>query len=387
MVKEISMRRIIQYLIMAEIIMAIISCSSMGRGQQEQIAKTDSLVPKDSVVELDPMSPYWYDEDQTEVTFSEGMDTLYRFPRINKGGSYSIPYTVKYIQERAFLGCKEIEEVFIPQSVHTIEMAAFESCHILKYVYWYASVDTIPFRCFNDCDSLIGLHLANSMPPYIEEFGIDGVNQDSCVLYVPIGSKDLYKKSDGWKNFRSIEEEDTYLSLYTKPMGKGQFRDFFITRGGWGFKFMVYDSSEDKYYDINFNADDYLNEGVPGMSGFSSPDGRFVYVIGDILANSTGWVSTLIIYQINTTTLKAKLVNGVAGIKLDKNGFTVASETRCVTPEAEFSYQMDFAFEDITYGFDGKIKRRSKEYSSSEIQERYGKSLSNIEGLGIKRGN
>ena len=81
------------------------------------------------------------------------------------------------------------------------------------------------------------------------------------------------------------------------------------------------------------------------------------------------------------------MINGVAGIRLEKNGFTVASETRCVTPEAEFSYQMDFAFEDITYGFDGKIKRRSKEYSSSEIQERYGKSLSNIDGLGIKRGN
>ena len=41
---------------------------------------------------------------------------------------------------------------------------------------------------------------------------------------------------------------------------------------------MVYDSSKDKYYDIDFNADDYLNDGAAGISGFASPDGRFVYV-------------------------------------------------------------------------------------------------------------
>lgn len=373
-------------LMIVGLIVVNLSCTNNKRVQQPRSIDDDS-VTVDSTAELDPMSPYWYDKDQTEVTFSEGKDTLYRFPRLKMGGSYAVPYTVKYIQERAFLGCKEIEEVFIPQSVHTIEMAAFESCHKLKYVYWYAPIDTIPFRCFNHCDNLRELHLANSKPPYIDELGIDGINLDSCDLYVPIGSKDLYKTSNGWKGFRNIEEEDTYLSLYKKPMGKGRIRDFFITKGECGFRFIVYDSSEDEYYDINFSADDYLNGGVPGMSGFSSPDGRFVYVVGDILANSTGWVSTLIIYQIDTTTLKAKLINGVAGIRLEKNGFTVASETRCVTPEAEFSYQMDFAFEDITYGFDGKIKRRSKEYSSSEIQERYGKSLSNIDGLGIKRGN
>ena len=48
---------------------------------------------------------------------------------------------------------------------------------------------------------------------------------------------------------------------------------------------------------------------------------------------------------------------------------------------------VDFAFEDITYGFDGKIKHKSKEYSSKEIIPKYGKSLNNINGLGIKRGN
>ena len=128
-----------------------------------------------------------------------------------------------------------------------------------------------------------------------------------------------------------------------------------------------------------------MNGGVPGISAFASPDGRCVYVVGDILANSTGWVCTLIIYQVDTKTLKAKLVNGVAAWRLEKDGFTVASETRCTTPDAEFSYQMDFAFEDITYGFDGKIKHKSKEYSSQEVEPRYGKNNNAVKGLGVIR--
>ena len=183
----------------------------------------------------------------------------------------------------------------------------------------------------------------------------------------------------------TMSDTITYLSIYKKPLGNGQYRDFFITQGEYSYRFKVYDSSKDKYYDIDFDAEDYLNEGVPGMSGFVSPDGRYVYVVGDILANSTGWISTLIIYQVNTETLKAKLINGVAAWRLEKDGFTVAAETRCTTPDAECSAAMDFAFEDITYGFDGKVKHRSKEYPSKEIEARYGKKNNNVKGLGVVR--
>ena len=59
--------------------------------------------------------------------------------------------------------------------------------------------------------------------------------------------------------------------------------------------------------------------------------------------------------------------------------------TRCTTPDAEFSYQMDFAFEDITYGFDGKVKHKSKEYPSNEIKARYGENNNTVKGLGVIR--
>lgn len=395
MVKEINMRRSLNMIIVG-IVMVVSSCSSRVGGQQKQIAETDSIVREDSVKELDPMSPYWYDKDQAEVTFSENKDTLYRFPRIKKGGFYVIPNTVKYILDRAFLGCKNIEEVYIPNSVEHIDMAAFESCHRLKTVYLYASIDTIPFRCFNNCDSMKELHIGRKIPPFVEEFSLENVDKEKCVLYVQMGYGDKYRQSEGWKDFKQIEEECPYYtsseddikncSVFKKDIGKGGILDFQIVDGENGYVFKVYESLKNRYYDVDFNADDYLNGGIPGMHGFASPNGKYVYVVGDILANSTGWTCTHIIYQVNTRTLKAKLINAVAAWRLEKNGFTVASITRCTTPDAECSAGMDFAFEDITYGFDGKIKHKSKEYPSNEIGKRYSCEPGDVKGLGFLRG-
>ena len=133
------------------------------------------------------------------------------------------------------------------------------------------------------------------------------------------------------------------MSVLKKRGGMHNYREFYIEESDNGYHFMVYDSCHHNRQEIVFDADDYMNGGVPGMYAFVSPDKKYVYVVGDILANSTGWVSTFIIYQVNTETLKAKLVNAVAAIKLEKTGFTVASMTRCVTPDNYISSAMDFA--------------------------------------------
>ena len=76
------------------LITIILSCTNKTGGQQSQSIDVDS-VAADSTVELDSLSPYWYNKDQTEVIFSDKEDTLYRFPREKMGGTYSVPYTVK----------------------------------------------------------------------------------------------------------------------------------------------------------------------------------------------------------------------------------------------------------------------------------------------------
>lgn len=175
------------------------------------------------------------------------------------------------------------------------------------------------------------------------------------------------------------------MSILKKGTGGRDYREFYIEERDGGCYFMVYDSRHHSRYAIDFH-EGYLNDSAPGMYAFVSPDQRYIYVVGDIMANGLGRLSTFRIYQVNTETLRVRFVNEAAGVRLEKNGFTVASETRCVTPDAEYTYQMDFNFVDITYGFNGKIKRVSKEYSSKGFRKRYGEHLINIQGLGMLRG-
>ena len=171
-------------------------------------------------------------------------------------------------------------------------------------------------------------------------------------------------------DYKRILKDGSYSSIYKKTLKDGNFNDFFIVKDNGVYVFLAYESAKDKCHRIDFY-DAMINEGVPGIKGFPSPDGNYVYAIVNIKANSTGWINTFIIYQINTSTFKVEFVNAVAAWRLEKEGFTVASETRNITPEATCSAEMDFAFEDITYDFDGKIKHRSKEYPSQEIKRRY----------------
>ena len=214
-----------------------------------------------------------------------------------------------------------------------------------------------------------------------EQTPTDVADDDSTVANDNVSdSTAMFEVSD------SVEEGKERLSVLKKSVGAHNYREFYIERGEeYGYHFKVFDSRHHSTQEIIFGADDYLNDGAPGMYAFASPDKRYVYVVGDILANSTGWISTFIIYQVNTETLKAKLVNGVAAVRQEKQGFTVAEMSRCLTPDTVYSYQMEFTFRDVTYNFKGKVVKRSAEYSPKEIKKRYGKSLINIKGLGIMR--
>ena len=80
------------------------------------------------------------------------------------------------------------------------------------------------------------------------------VEEKSCLASEESDSVQLSvcKKS---KDFRMTEKDDCYVFVYKKPIENGVYCNFFITNGENGYRFMVYDSSKDRYYDINFNAD------------------------------------------------------------------------------------------------------------------------------------
>ena len=185
---------------------------------ETQQASVDMTTYEDEVCPVAPESPYWYDPNQTEVTFSDDGDSLLRFPRIKKGGDYVVPKTVKYIEERAFMGCRNLQSLTVPPNVKHIEMAPFESCEKLEKLVIQCQLGTLPFRFAGGCCSLRDIYLADKEPPFIEEcsdeeeeqatFDINfyGINTDSCTIHVPRGSAGLYRSAPVWRMFKHFVE-------------------------------------------------------------------------------------------------------------------------------------------------------------------------------------
>ena len=173
-------------------------------------------IEDEEICPIDPNSPYWYDPKQEEVEFSEDGDTLFRFPRIRKGGVYVVPQSVKYIDERAFQGCRNLVSLTIPNTVKYIGMAPFENCGKLEILKIQCQLDTLPFRFVGGCSNLRAIYLADNVPPFIEEcsdaeeeqavFDLNfyGVSKDKCIIFVSHGSASLYRKAPVWRMFQHI---------------------------------------------------------------------------------------------------------------------------------------------------------------------------------------
>ncbi len=124
----------------------------------------------------------------TEVNIGEGVTEI---------GSY------------AFTSCTGLKEVTIPNSVTTIGNGAFYECFGLNEVSVGKKVTSIGYLAFGECVALGSITSLNPEPPTCDT-SIGGVfynvRTNTCVLYVPKGSKMAYSSADGWSVFTTIEE-------------------------------------------------------------------------------------------------------------------------------------------------------------------------------------
>ena len=144
--------------------------------------------------------------------------------------SVTIPNSVTTIGNYAFQYCRGLTSIEIPNSVTSIGSEAFGYCSGLTSITIPNSVTSIGERAFEYCSGLISVTIGNSVTS-IGNWAFDGCNLSEVIskienpfsidtstfsdntfynatLYVPAGTIDKYKSTDGWKIFAIIKESD-----------------------------------------------------------------------------------------------------------------------------------------------------------------------------------
>jgi len=164
------------------------------------------------------------------VLFDKSQDTLIHFPSI-KTGNYIIPSSVNFIKTNAFHNCSQLVSLTISSSVNVIDHNAFGGCNGLTTIINSSNLKTIGSDAFWGCDKLnsitipktvtfigsnafahckslksidsntpIPIDLSNSNSVFLD------INDTTCILNVPLGSKSLYENANQWKTFKNIIE-------------------------------------------------------------------------------------------------------------------------------------------------------------------------------------
>lgn len=184
------------------------------------------------------------------------------------------------------------------------------------------------------------------------------------------------------------DEPDPYPLLTTR-LSDGKIHEFYQVYSDYGYNLHTRIKGEQKSEIISFAYDRYhdnepfYTEGFPTpFRYFVSKDKKFIYVIGDIQANSNGWVTEYQIFKVDVETKKSRFLVDCAAIEVVSDGFIVA-QARCTNADtARGTYEENWVMHDEKIDFDGNIVYVSKkEYSYEVMTEKF---HSGIEYLYIK---
>ena len=112
---------------------------------------------------------------------------------------------IEIIPESYFDGCSNLRAINL-DNIKRIGKYSFRDCISLNLLTLGAQLTDIGFGSFSGCTAVSKLYCKAVIPPVCESNALTDINKWQCTLYVPTGSKALYQKAEGWKDFFFIEE-------------------------------------------------------------------------------------------------------------------------------------------------------------------------------------
>ena len=181
------------------------------------------MIIKEGIKEIQ-LSAFSNCKSLTSVIFPSTL-TKIGFSSFSSSGIASIIFNnnIKTIEGSAFKNCNQLKEVnLVEVKIKTLEYGAFSNCN-LETIYLPRQLINISPMAFGN-NPLKNIFCYSNNPPKIFDFSVEystfkNVDIKECVVYVPKGKTNIYKKAKGWSDFNSIidnidEEAYKLLNLY-----------------------------------------------------------------------------------------------------------------------------------------------------------------------------